>query len=293
MNPILNFERRFPASLFGSKILISTFLLLLLSCSRTAAGENLEKAVLVKSDAMRNGVRFLVSMRRCREATINFTCKDLSNLKASFPLPHTFVADHQCSNEELLRLVQEDPAPWHFGEWKFHYELGMPSTDRTIDYEYALPYSQSEHYRVRQSYFGSFSHNLGSSEQYAIDFSMPEGTTIRASRPGVVIACRDDSDLGGPSPDFKPYANYVVIKHGDGTYANYMHLQKKGVLVELGQKVQEGTPIGLSGATGFARGAHLHFHVYRVVDGDRIETIPFKTKTAEGIVPQLEERKIY
>ncbi len=47
----------------------------------------------------------------------------------------------------------------------------------------------------------------------------------------------------------------------DGSIAYYWHLQKDGVLVNIGDTVQTGQWIGLSGNTGYSAFPHLHFEV--------------------------------
>jgi murein DD-endopeptidase MepM/ murein hydrolase activator NlpD len=56
--------------------------------------------------------------------------------------------------------------------------------------------------------------------------------------------------------------NYVVID-GDGTGVDYvyMHLREAAV-VEEGERVRTGEPIGRVGATGRATGCHLHFEMW-------------------------------
>ncbi|MGB8169537.1 MAG: M23 family metallopeptidase [Chthoniobacteraceae bacterium] len=41
----------------------------------------------------------------------------------------------------------------------------------------------------------------------------------------------------------------------------YLHLQKNGVLVKVGDEVQAGDLVARSGNTGCSTGPHLHFHV--------------------------------
>lgn len=59
------------------------------------------------------------------------------------------------------------------------------------------------------------------------------------------------------------YGNCVIIDHGQGLATLYGHLSQLGVGV--GQTVEKGQELGLSGATGLALGDHLHFSV--LVDG--------------------------
>ncbi|MBX9722538.1 MAG: M23 family metallopeptidase, partial [Candidatus Obscuribacterales bacterium] len=194
---------------------------------------------------------------------------------------------------EFMHFTQLDRRYDWDTSWAFHVNIGAASKRRTEDYAYRLPYSSDEHYYINQSYGGTFSHFVGSDSEYAIDFGLPEGTKVLAARAGTVIAYRSDSDVGGNSSAFENHENYIVIKHDDGTYANYSHFKKDGVLVSLGQFVTEGTPIGLSGATGFASQPHLHFVVYRVIDGDKRPSLPFTTRTPNGLVKQLEKDQMY
>ena len=55
----------------------------------------------------------------------------------------------------------------------------------------------------------------------------------------------------------------VRVNHGDGTFADYVHLMQDGVIVENGMSVEQGDTIAHSGNSGFSSGPHLHFHVER------------------------------
>ena len=83
-----------------------------------------------------------------------------------------------------------------------------------------------------------------------VDWACPIGTTVYASCAGTVIQA---SYNGG-------YGNNVVISHADGRLTRYAHNSK--LLVKVGQKVEQGEPIALSGSTGRSTGPHVHFEIY-------------------------------
>ena len=57
------------------------------------------------------------------------------------------------------------------------------------------------------------------------------------------------------------FGETVLITHPDGTQTRYAHLSRR--LVEAGEHVERGQPIGLAGTTGWSSGVHLHFEVRR------------------------------
>ena len=82
-----------------------------------------------------------------------------------------------------------------------------------------------------------------------IDFSLVEGTPIRSTWDGTVVYA-GWSDAG--------YGNLIVVQNGDWrTY--YGHLS--AFSVSVGQTVDTGTVVGLSGNTGWSTGPHLHYEV--------------------------------
>ncbi len=122
---------------------------------------------------------------------------------------------------------------------------------------YTLPFENKKKVFLVQAYESSFSHK----GERALDFKVKKGTTICAARDGIVSAAREDSDKGGLKNENLSDGNYVTIQHDDKSVAHYWHLKKDGVLVNVGDTVKVGQPIGLSGNTGYSAFPHLHFEV--------------------------------
>ncbi len=161
------------------------------------------------------------------------------------------------------------------------------------DYQhvYRLPYPSGESYLVGQGPGGSTTH-FGDSVE-AVDWDMPEGTSVLAARAGLVADV--ESQFRGRSTENKDIGgNYVFISHDDGTIGEYFHLRFNGVKVEMGQRVEEGELLGYSGNTGYTNGPHLHFMVYKAVNGHRRKSIPLKFSVAGSEQPQpMREGMVY
>jgi murein DD-endopeptidase MepM/ murein hydrolase activator NlpD len=85
----------------------------------------------------------------------------------------------------------------------------------------------------------------------------------------------------------------IYIRHYDGTIGEYGHLQKGGIKVKLGQRVEPGQPLGLSGQSGWVRGPHLHFMVFRAKSARERESFPLRFRAEEGDALEAEEGRIY
>jgi murein DD-endopeptidase MepM/ murein hydrolase activator NlpD len=98
---------------------------------------------------------------------------------------------------------------------------------------------------------------------HGVEFNVPAGTAVLAATDGTVVMAGSDASVQlGAIPDF--YGNAIVIEHGflvggERVFTLYGHLSE--VLVTEGQQVRANDLIGLSGASGVADGAHLHFEV--------------------------------
>jgi hypothetical protein len=93
--------------------------------------------------------------------------------------------------------------------------------------------------------------NAGHSPPWAVDFGMGTGTPIYSIGAGKVITSHYSTTSG--------YGNYIKVAHGDGSVSLYAHLKRR--FRSVGEAVNTGTPLGLSGATGNVTGPHLHFEI--------------------------------
>ena len=140
---------------------------------------------------------------------------------------------------------------------------------------YRLPFESGKTVLIMQGYNGKYSHK----NKFALDFRLRKGKPVCAARSGKVIKMVEHNNEGGGNIKFVNKANYVVIDHGDGTYAGYWHLEQNGALVEVGDIVKVGDKIGKSGSTGFSTMAHLHFMVYSYDKNGKQYTLPTLFKT--------------
>lgn len=84
-----------------------------------------------------------------------------------------------------------------------------------------------------------------------LDFAAPLGTVVVAAAAGAAHVVDDATGLG----------LHVTVGDGAGLLTVYGHLSH--VLVNEGEWVGAGTPVGEVGSTGNSTGPHLHFEVRR------------------------------
>lgn len=164
--------------------------------------------------------------------------------------------------------------------------MGDPSAEHNSKHHYWLPFDMRKKFLVSQGFHGISTHNESDSE-YAVDIAMSVGTSIHASRSGVVVDVARDFFIGGKVKKYLERANFVMILHDDGTIATYAHLDLESVIVRPGERVREGKMIARSGNTGFSGGPHLHFVIQKNV-GMELVSVPFKFvgNGGKGIVPR-------
>jgi len=119
--------------------------------------------------------------------------------------------------------------------------------------ENVLPYPVGRSYTIGLSHCSGLPHVEGEPDQFAIDFVMPIGTLVTATRKGTIMFVEESG------MDWEETNNMVVLRDEAGYFQQFQHLTHNGALVEEGQFVEKGDPIGHSGASGLAGYAHLHY----------------------------------
>ncbi|MBF0503371.1 MAG: M23 family metallopeptidase [Candidatus Riflebacteria bacterium] len=237
-----------------------------------------------------DNVRFTLKSLATFDLTVTIEFTRLENMKANCRLPCTFTLP---GGETICPLVISpgNPRKSYYYNFKYHFISGTMNASHDDNYVYTLPYQSGTKHLVGQGYDGKFSH-FGN-ERFALDFHMPVGTPVLAARDGVVIGVKQDSNQGGSDVSFADFANFVMIRHLDGTTADYKHLRQNGAAVRVRQKVKVGDLLGYSGNTGHSTCPHLHFMVYKGVDGNTRQTFPTKFRTSRSSAEILLQGQTY
>jgi hypothetical protein len=144
-------------------------------------------------------------------------------------------------------------------DWKTTVEFGDPRATPT-SYDYAPPIAGA-----------TPSSRHDGDDQFAFDYDTTDDTPILAVRDGVVVAF-NDSGNDGPGDTLRNRSRWIVVRHDDGTIAEYLHIATGGVRVRPGDLVKRGQVIARA-ATGF-----IHVGVLVPKDGHHHRTIPMSRR---------------
>ncbi len=234
-------------------------------------------------------ITFSVENLKAFDATIALEI-NVQNMDSTQPLPHIMTVPGGQTVEALTLTQADESQAWRY-QYRYHWSIGSVDAEHDDSVVYAMPYASGEAFEVIQGFHGTYSHT--GEQAYSIDWDMPEGTPIHAARGGVVVDVKDDENRGGTSAEFKDYGNYVRIRHKDATIGEYVHLQQGGARVSIGDEVNEGDLLGMSGNTGFSSRPHLHFWVFKAFDGYKRQSFPIVFDAREGSGITLEQDQIY
>lgn len=91
----------------------------------------------------------------------------------------------------------------------------------------------------------------GEEKHHGVDIAAPLHDPVYSTAPGIISKVEKSADLG----------LMILIDHGESFQTLYAHLGR--ALVQRGDPVHRGTPIGTIGMTGNTSGPHLHYEVRR------------------------------
>ncbi len=262
-------------------------LIALLSMSGPEWSECYEDTFCIEAEDAGNRVDVYVRSLVDWDVTLSMDM-ELANMQADQQLPQVHSVSSQQRFKALTLKVKDISR-----SWSFRYDLKWMTGDFKARHApgvvYELPFGHGVDVLVGQGFHGTETHH----GKYAIDFDLPEGTPVRAAREGVVIDVVEGYKKGGVHPAMKIRANYVKIRHEDGTIAQYVHLRHLGAEVAVGDRIRTGELIGYSGNTGFSTGPHLHFEVFSLNKDLTRRTIPITFQTARRGVVHLQEGLYY
>ena len=242
-----------------------------------------EGGVLVYAQERQGNIDFYMENLFEMHVSSTLFINNIRGYESKVSLPYKLVLKPK-EKVKVLTLSNTDRKK-HVGSFSSHISWSKGSIEAKPDtnFVYALPYEKS--HKVSQGFNGNTSHK--GTSKYAIDFSMPIGTPVFASRAGKVVEIVQRHNKHGMALDMRSFANYVIIEHDDKTLGRYFHLKQNSVSVKLGDEVKSGDLLALSGDTGRTSGAHLHFVMTKAQEYKetcRSVSIPIKFLCSEGVL---------
>jgi hypothetical protein len=109
---------------------------------------------------------------------------------------------------------------------------------------------------------------------------------VQAPAAGKIIeveSARPDNRPNAPDMNHL-FGNHVVIDHGNGEYSLMAHLRSGSVRVKVGDNIEAGDVIGLTGNSGMSTEPHLHFQLMDGPAWDKAQGLParFFKYTSDG-----------
>ena len=120
---------------------------------------------------------------------------------------------------------------------------------------------------------------------HAIDFLVPDDTTVLAVQAGIVTEIIESNTEWGDGPEYRDKLNFMTIRHFNGEFSQYCHLAQNSVSnydLSFRSVVKAGQPIAKVGKTGWTDRDHLHFVIFRRDDSSE-NPFGFKSLQVEFI----------
>ena len=183
-----------------------------------------------------DGTRF----RFRRKANIDKIKDNMQSNKAADVVKEKAVDENEETNTNIVDSRDNSTADGNNSDSSTDTEYIVPITgDIIMDFSMDMP--------IYQKTLDQYMTHSG------LDIAAPVGTAVNACAGGTVTRIEEDDKLG----------IIVEINHGNDTLSVYGNLAKKG-LIELGEIVSKGDPIGQVGQTSlfeFEEEEHLHFEM--------------------------------
>ena len=89
------------------------------------------------------------------------------------------------------------------------------------------------------------------------------GDTLFAPAYGQIVEMKNSvaENIPGNTNKNELFGNYVIIDHGNDEYSVLAHMITNSIIVNLGDTISKGQPVGLCGNSGNSTEPHLHYHL--------------------------------
>ncbi|CAB9519629.1 Peptidase family M23 [Seminavis robusta] len=195
-------------------------------------------------------------------------------------------SSHEHVDQDMLSQIQLES---DVQQWNVH-----PHPHDQHDLPLAFPLQttlpDSTSFLCTQGEGGQLTHFF-SGNLHAVDFRCPIGTLLLAVADGIVVEANDNNTLTGIAVSNLFTWNSILLQVTTTTptdsnnsneqplFVEYVHISKSHV--QVGDTVERGQVIGLSGSIGFSPEPHLHFAAYRSHQPDA-PTVRVRFQTANA-----------
>jgi hypothetical protein len=156
----------------------------------------------------------------------------------------------------IVSIIDPEQSPQY--SYSVEYIMGTPVNKADIMFPYLIPIGEGKSVKLASS------NENGEKKYWINNFKLHRNDTIFCVRKGWVTALPDNKT----ETDRIIKSSSLEICHTDGTIAVYMGIDPESDLVELGQVVYPGQPIGEIGES-----ENLAFNIYEFQGGGKIRNI--------------------
>lgn len=188
-----------------------------------------------------------------KDQAISVTFDSNYTIERMYVIP---VESHPTLDRKLTKNTYEMP---FLGEWYVFWG----GTNQFQNYHYAYTNQRYAYDFVKQQNNSTYSDMPTRNGNY-----YAYGETIVAPCHGTVVALEAGvkDNIPGDMNKEQPAGNYIVIAHPHNEFSFIAHFEQNSLLVNVGDSVITGQPIGRCGNSGNSSEPHIHFHVMNSAD---------------------------